>query len=313
MRKSVASLVVGLIACTVISAAQQEPAPVFRAAVERVTLAATVKTRRNKPVLNLTRDDFQLYDNGIARTITEFRSDTGPVSMALLVDFSGSMGVASRRQATQDAAYHLVTSLVPGEDQAGLYVFDSRLRELQPVAPAPGDILSQLEAVSRPFGATSLFDAIAETSRVLTSGGGARRAVVAITDGADNFSKLTAEQVSGIASSIDVPVYVMVVVSPFDRFGRSTVDDPRLVDAAMSGPLANLARWTGGEIFVGVGPLQTGHAAKQIVAELRQQYLIAFEPGRQTGWHPVELRIRDQDLVVRARSGYIVQGPREGL
>jgi hypothetical protein len=137
--------------------------------------------------------------------------------------------------------------------------------------------------------------------------------VVAITDGADNFSRLTPEQVSGIASSIDVPIYVMVVVSPFDRFGRSTVDDPRLVDAATSGPLANLAHWTGGEIHVGVGPLQTSQAARQIVTELRQQYLIAFEPGRQTGWHPIELRTRNRDLVVRARSGYVVEGSREGL
>ncbi|MCC7008455.1 MAG: VWA domain-containing protein [Acidobacteria bacterium] len=313
--RRLASVLVAVIGCTATwaSASQPQDAPVFRAGVDRVTVAATVKTRRGRPVLGLQPEDFQLFDNGVRRPITDFRSDAGPVSLALLVDFSGSMGVAARRQATHDAAYHLISTLTPGVDQAGLYVFDSRLRELQSLAPAPGDILSQLDAVSRPFGATSLFDAIAETGRVLATVGSPRRAVVAITDGADNWSRLSAEQVSGIASSIDVPVYIMVVVSPFDRFGRSTVDDPRLVDAAMSGPLANLAHWTGGEIHVGVGPLQTGQAAKQIVAELRQQYLIAFEPGRQTGWHPIELRMRDKDLVVRARSGYVVQGPREGL
>jgi len=307
-----ASLIVVLAGYTASGAATQEP-PVFRAGVERVTVAATVKTKRGKPVLNLNKEDFELFDKGIATPITDFRSDAGPVSVALLVDFSGSMGLAARRQATHDAAYHLVTGLTPGVDQVGLYIFDSHLRELQRLAPAPGDVLSQLEAVSRPFGATSLFDAIAETGRAVANAGGLRRAVVAITDGADNFSRLTAEQVSGIASSIDVPVYVMVVVSPFDRFGESTVDDVRLVSGTASGPLANLARWTGGEVYVGVGPQQTGHAAKDIIAELRQQYLIAFEPGPEAGWHPIELRTRDRNLVVRARGGYVAQGLRDGL
>jgi hypothetical protein len=77
--------------------------------------------------------------------------------------------------------------------------------------------------------------------------------------------------------------------------------------------LGNLARWTGGEIYVGVGPVQSKQSAQSIVDELRQQYLIAFEPGQRLGWHPLELRTRDKDLVVRARSGYIVQSPRTGL
>ena len=286
----------------------QDARPVFRAGVDRVSVAVTVKTRRGKLVTNLKAGDFQLLDAGETRAITDFRIDPTPVSTALLVDFSGSMGVASRREATRDAAFHLISSLTPGVDQAGLYIFDKELRELQPLAPAPGNILAQLESVARPFGATSLFDAIAETGRMLAKSGGARRAVVALTDGADNASLLTPSEVSGIASSIDVPVYIIVVVSPFDRSGRTTVDDERLMTAATQGPLGNLARWTGGDIYVGVGPAQSAQAAQHIVSELRQQYLIAFEPGTRLGWHPIELRARDKDLVVRARSGYVVQG-----
>jgi hypothetical protein len=53
--------------------------------------------------------------------------------------------------------------------------------------------------------------------------------------------------------------------------------------------------------------VQSKQAAQSIVDELRQQYLIAFEPGARPGWHPIELRTRNKDLVVRARSGYVVQ------
>ena len=79
------------------------------------------------------------------------------------------------------------------------------------------------------------------------------------------------------------------------------------IDDMLTGRLGDLARWTGGDIFAAVGPAKTSIAARQIVTELRHQYLIAFEPGTQPGWHPIELRTRDRDHVVRARSGYVVR------
>ena len=57
------------------------------------------------------------------------------------------------------------------------------------------------------------------------------------------------------------------------------------------------------------GPAQASLSARQIVAELRQQYLIAFAPGSRPGWHPIELKTRNKDLVVRTRSGYVVGQP----
>ncbi len=304
-----------LLAWSATSGAAQQPAarPTFRASVDRVALSAVVKTRHGKPVTNLKADDFVLLDSGHPRAIEDFRTESSPVNLAFLVDFSGSMDVAARRQAAHDNVRQLLSWLTPGTDRAALYVFDRTLHELQPLAPAPGDILAQLDAVRRPYGATSLFDAIAETGRTLAASTGGRRAVVALTDGADNASHLTASEVSGIASSIDVPVYIIVVVSPFDRSGQTTVDDARLLDAATNGPLGNLARWTGGELYVGIGPAQSSVAARQIVSDLRQQYLIAFAPGTQPGWHPIELRTRDTSLVVRARSGYIVDASPAGL
>ena len=83
--------------------------------------------------------------------------------------------------------------------------------------------------------------------------------------------------------------------------------DEVAVAKMLEGPLANLAHWTGGEIYVSLGSEESSRTARQIVAELRQQYLIAFEPDRRPGWHPIELRTAKQNLVVRTRSGYIVR------
>jgi VWFA-related protein len=292
------------------SQADQSPTqvPTFRGGVSRVALGVTVRTRQGKQVTGLKQTDFELIDSGAPRAIGEFRTEESPVSIGLLVDFSGSMDVAAKRAAARENAFHLLSWLKTGVDQAGLYVFDKELREVQGLAPAPGNILSQLDSVKRPFGATSLFDAIAETGRRLRDQGGLRRAVVALTDGSDNASRMTAEEVSTLASSIDVPVYVFVVVSPLDRdrTDPATATDDRF-KRTMEGPLANLARWTGGEIFAGISPAQSSAAARQIVTELRQQYLIAFEPDSRPGWHPIEVRTRDKELVVRTRSGYVVR------
>jgi VWFA-related protein len=152
---------------------------------------------------------------------------------------------------------------------------------------------------------TSLFDAIAETGRLLAEGSGSRRAVVALTDGADNNSRLTPAEVSGLASSIDVPVYIVVVVSPFDADGATPVQEAALAELT-NGPLGNLARWTGGEIYTSVGPAQASRTAQQLVTELRQQYLITFEPDSRPGWHPIDVRTNQENLLVRTRSGYIV-------
>jgi len=68
--------------------------------------------------------------------------------------------------------------------------------------------------------------------------------------------------------------------------------------------------WTGGAFFFASTPADTSHAARQVLDELRQQYVIAFEPALGRGWRPLEVRTRDKDYIVRARSGYMAGTPR---
>jgi Ca-activated chloride channel family protein len=271
-----------------------------------VSVSAIVRKHNGQWVTGLTQNEFEVLDNGSPRTIAAFDALSHGVNVALLVDFSGSMDIAARQTPVHQTVEQLLDWLRPASDTVGLYAFDTRVHELQPMSPAPGAVMSQLDSL-RPFGATSLYDAIAATSRLLTTQG-PRRAIVAITDGDDNASRLTPAEVSGIASSIDVPVYIVVVVSPLDKSGTGVVDEAAL-DATMHGRLADLAHWTGGEIFAALGPAQESASARQIVTELRQEYWLAFEPGAQPGWHTLEVKMRHKDLVVRARSGYMVQAP----
>src|SRR5262245_10702111 len=145
MRFWVGSLIVAGLAGSVSVAAGQDPRPVFRAGVQRVAVAATVRNKNGKAVTNLTQRDFELLDSGRNKIIADFRTDESPITVGLLVDFSGSMDVAEKRDAARANTFHLLSWLRPGKDEIGLFVFDKGLREAQPIAPAPGDILSQLD------------------------------------------------------------------------------------------------------------------------------------------------------------------------
>src|SRR5579871_1026740 len=183
----------------------QTAKPVFHTQVALVAVSAVVRKKNGQPVTNLRSDDFELYDNGERRQISQFQSTSANISVAVLLDFSGSMDVGSKMTAAHDAIDSLMSRLTPGADEAGLFVFDSHLIEVDPLGPVPGRILDHISKV-RPFGATSLYDAIAGAGKKLSEEAGPRRAIVAVTDGADNASHLTPSEVSGIASNIDVPV-----------------------------------------------------------------------------------------------------------
>ncbi len=282
--------------------AQEPQAPVasFKASVDLVRLSAVVRDKKGRFVPDLTARDFEVLDGGQPRRIADFRRDQSGVSIALLFDVSGSM--EALLTPAREAAMHLI-SWLDARDEAAVFAFDSSLDEVAPFTKGMQALPPRM-ATMTPFGATSLHDAIAQTAQRLEVRDSTRRAVVVFTDGRDTSSRLTPSEVSAIASAIDVPVYILGIVpdidNPFADIGTVTAEQ-----SALTGPLANLAHWTGGETFIVSRPAERSIVARQIVDELRQQYLIAFEASGTPGWRPLTVRARDKDHIVRARSGYI--------
>jgi VWFA-related protein len=281
--------------------------PTFRSSTSVVSVTAVVRDRKGRFVRDLGRKDFTVAESGRQKNIIDFRAEAdGPVRLAIVFDISGSMRVSSRAADAREAAGHLLSSLRPA-DQAALYSFDSRLQLVRGFTSDIKALTAALDHVEPPYGQTSLYDAVAETARAVAddardrTANVQRRAVVVLTDGVDTRSRLTAAEVTGIASAIDVPVYVLAVMS--------SVDDPREGRREENGSaLQNLAQWTGGELFISTAPAHASVAARQIVDELRHQYVLAFEAARQPGWYPLEVRARNRDLIVRARVGYMAVG-----
>jgi Ca-activated chloride channel homolog len=286
--------------------------PIFKSSVDLVSVAAVVRDRKGRFVSDLSRDDFLVVEAGEPRRIIGFEAEKdGPVRLAVLFDISGSMRVGTKVIDAAQAARHLFSALKPG-DQAALFSFDTRLDKVHGFTADFEKLASSIEKVEPPYGQTSLYDAVAETAReaVREASGGTgrlpqRTAVVVLTDGVDTKSRLTPEQVSGIASSIDVPVYVLAVMAPIDDPSRQEKESAA---ALISSALRDLSQWTGGELFISSAPAHASLAARQIVSELRNQYLLAIEASTRSGWRPLEVRARQRNLIVRARSGYVVSG-----
>jgi Ca-activated chloride channel homolog len=290
-------------------AGPQTPAATFKSSVDLVRVTAVVRDQKGRFVRDLTEKDFQILDRGQTRPIAEFRSDVSGVSIALLFDVSGSM--EGQLPMAREAAAHVLSWLDTSLDEAAVFTFDTRLDEVAPFTTGLKALPESLGSVV-PFGATSLHDAIAETARRLSKRAGKRRAVVVLTDGNDNASRLSPSEVSGIASEIDVPVYLFGIVPSIDN-PTSDFATNSIAQASLGGPLSDLASWTGGHTFVASTPGQRSTAARQIVDELRHQYLIAFEASGNPGWHPLVVRANKKDLVVRTRSGYIAGQSRPSL
>ena len=277
----------------------------FRSGVDLVTVSATVRDGKGRLVKDLQPKDFEVIDRGERRKITEFRADQAPLSLAILFDVSGSMDTADRVTAAKFAAHHLLNQLQEGRDEAGLFAFDSRLREVAPFTVDTRALKGALGEVD-PFGATSLHDAISAAADRVAQRPFPRRAVVVLTDGIDTASRLTPAQVSAKAAAIDVPVYIIATVLPIDdpESDRATPGSKKEAPPSI-GTIEDLARWTGGALYYSSTAASAYKAARAMIDELRHLYLIAFEPGAEPGWHPIEIRTSDKDFVVRTRGGYM--------
>jgi Ca-activated chloride channel family protein len=276
-----------------------QPQATFKSSVDLVSVTAVVRDKKGRVVRTLTPNDLVVTDAGHQRTIVDMQADDqSPASVALLVDGSGSMRLGSATVSSQQICEMILANLRRDHDLAALMSFDTRLLTLREFTQEFDRIRSGLGEVEA-FGSTSIYDAIAGTAALVANRTQNRRAVVVITDGGDNASSYTPEEVAWISSTIDVPVYVFAVgeLNPLPSPGTLSGTEQR-------NALFELARATGGDYFYASSPSLVSQSTNKLLEELRHQYLIAFEPGTANGLRRIEIRARNADFKVRTRKWY---------
>ncbi len=304
IRVAIATSIIGVL--SVISPiAQEGPSrtqQTFRSAVDVVTIQASVRDARGRVVSGLMTTDFEVRDNGEVRPILSLRSDRqSPLSLAILIDMSGSMQIGAKIAMARQAYNSIVSQLHQGQDEVALFTFDASLHERQ-------DFTHDLEKLKgamadfEAFGTTSLFDATAAAARRLAARSATHKAIIVLTDGIDTSSAMTAREVSGLASSIDVPVFVVATVPSLDQ--RLILEASERSAPSDAADLRDLAEWTGGQFLFASTFVETTVAASSLVNDLRQQYVLAIEAASGHEWRRLDVRVTRPSTIVKARGGY---------
>ena len=199
----------------------QEQRPTFHAGISRVSLNVVVKDGQGRPITNLAPRDFEVFDNDRPVQLDNIGVAEESVSIAILIDTSGSMALGPRLADAKQAVGMLLDQYKP-IDEAALLTFDTRLHHIVAFTKDRDEVRRGFDLV-KPYGATSLHDAIAAAAKGVVDRRSPRRAVVAVTDGIDNASELSAVAASAIASAIDVPIYVLAAAGPNRKLDPSEV------------------------------------------------------------------------------------------
>ena len=259
---------------------------------------------KGKPVPDLKASDVTLLVDGQPVATDLFaRSEDAPVSFTILLDASGSMGLAGKMEGARAALRDLLAARRPGDDFA-LYAFSSgAVREVVPFTSDGGKVLEAAHAI-RPHGRTAFYDALARMPDRSLLGKNGSRAIILLTDGIDNASELTRDDLAVLLEGIDVPVYPIGLRSP----GAPLVAPPGMTAEAMLNLeiLGHVARLSGGLLSLVDDATQLPAAITRIEKDLRTQYLLGFAP---TGNGPVRyrritLRLSGPVRPVRVRAGY---------
>ena len=274
--------------------AMLEQAPAFRAETRLVVLHATIRNARGELVTNLGRDAFMVYENGRRQAITLFRRDDIPVSLGLLIDNSGSM--RTLRPKVEAAALALARASNP-QDEIFVLNFNDKAHIDVPFTNDLGVLEAGIGRADA-IGGTGMRDAINMAQAYLSEHGTRdRKVLLLITDGIDNASLTTRDQIEKQAEQRDSVIFAVGLFGTEERVkqGRHELDQ--------------LADRTGGLAYYPSGIDEMGPIALEIARQIRNQYTIAYAPLDQSldgTYRTIRLAVSGSGrLSVRTRAGYI--------
>jgi Ca-activated chloride channel family protein len=263
-----------------------------------VLIPAQVTTPGGGPVADLRQKDFRLFEDNVEQAITHFSRDDSPVSIGVLLDSSGSMTTKMRK--TLEAATAFFKTANP-QDEFFLVDFNERARLAVSLTNDARAVFQRIRQ-TRPFGRTSLFDAIDLGLREIKHARNERRALVILSDGGDNRSRRSLREVRGLLQESDVQVYALGIFDDADlqKRPKEEQEGPRVLD--------ELAEMSGGRHYR-IGDIDDlPEMAARLGEELRTRYVLAYSPAngvRDGKYRKVKVDVlRPGPLNVQYRRGY---------
>jgi len=269
--------------------------------VRMVLLPTSVTDRKGRAVVELTKNDFKLFEDRKPREIRYFSSELRePISIAFVLDVSGSMRQLEKIEHAKEAIRFFVDQLRPGDRFALICFADEQVAWVTEFTEDRERFLRRL-LVQVGYGQTALNDAIAAAPGLVDAQAKGRRAIVLITDGVDNASHLSIEQAVEVARRVSVPVYTIGFLSVSENLLPKS--------SRMTGleVLRYVSAETGGDVFAVDDPEELKEAVRRVDVELRYQYLLGYYPGADKfdgTFHEIRVEADKRGFNVRTRSGF---------
>ena len=294
--------ILGLLLLLSISSFAQEPEETINVKVKLVNVFTTVTDEHGAPVGGLTKENFQILEDGKPQKIAVFSKESAmPLSILLAVDTSLStrkdlpLELASARKFAHD--------ILRPVDGLSVYEFSETVNEVTPFTSDLKRIDHAIEHL-QVGAATALYDAIYLGSQALDRRDG-RKVMVVITDGGDTVSSMTYQDAVRQAQEAEAVLYSIIVVPIEANAGRDTGGEHALIQ---------LSEDTGGKYFYASSIDQMDRAFQQISEELRTQYLLAYYPSggsNDSEFRRIDIQLNgvanSSSFKVRHRTGYYLR------
>jgi len=266
--------------------------------VDLVLVPVTITDPLNRLVTGLDRENFQLFEGNAPQEIKTFSSEDAPVSLGVIFDSSGSM--SSKMDRAKDAVVEFFKTANP-QDEFFMITFSDEPEEVTDFTSSVDEIQNKL-VFAVPRRRTALLDAIYMGVTKMRQAKYAKKALLIISDGGDNHSRYTENEIKSLVKEADVMIYAIGI---YDRYASAMEErlGPQL--------LSDITELTGGRAFTIDNPNDLGDVATKIGVELRNQYVLGYRPSkivRDGKWRKIKVKLLPPKglppLRVYARTGY---------
>ena len=266
--------------------------------VDLVLVPVTITDPMNRLVTGLEKENFQLFEGSSAQDIRTFSSEDAPVSLGVIFDSSGSM--SSKMDRAKDAVVEFFKTANP-QDEFFMITFSDEPETVSEFTNSVDEIQNKL-IFAIPKHRTALLDAIYMGVSKMRQAKYAKKALLIISDGGDNHSRYTENEIKSVVKEADVMIYAIGI---YDRYASALEErlGPQL--------LSEITELTGGRAFTIDNPNDLADVATKIGVELRNQYVLGYRPTkvvRDGKWRKIKVKLLPPKglppLRVYARTGY---------
>jgi Ca-activated chloride channel family protein len=279
--------------------APDSPVATFKVQVKLVSVFVSVIDERGAPIGGLTKDNFDLLEDGVAQNISVFDKESA-LPLSIVMDIDTSLSTRKDLPLELTSARRFVHDILRPVDALSLYEFSEVVDE---VVPFTADLKTIDQGISHVHhgAATALYDALYLSSQTLERRQG-RKVIVIITDGGDTASQIDYQQALRAVQEADAIVYSIIDVPIEASAGRDLGGEHALIQISMD---------TGGRYFYATTVPQMDDAFHQIGDELRTQYLLGYYPARRladSDFRRIQVKVvsapGSATFRVRHRAGY---------